>query len=55
MAVDLARAFMAFTGGMSIPDSPELFYGTVNTALNMTKNSAYVSVTLLADLLLVRQ
>jgi hypothetical protein len=38
---------------MDIPDAPERFYANVNTSMNLTKNSAYVSVTLLADLVLV--
>lgn len=54
MAVDLIRIFEAFTGAINDSKSPERFFSIVNTPLNMTKNSAYVSVTLLSDLLLVR-
>ena len=48
------RVFEAFTGNTNVPGAPDKFFAIVDTSLNMTKNSAYVSVTLLADLLLVR-
>jgi hypothetical protein len=39
---------------MDIPGSPDKYYANVNTALNMTKNSLYVTETLLSDALLVK-
>lgn len=53
IVVDLTRAFEAFTANMSIGGSAEAYYANVNTHLNITKNAAYCSATLLADALLV--
>ncbi|KZP34464.1 hypothetical protein FIBSPDRAFT_809743, partial [Athelia psychrophila] len=51
--VDLVRAFSAFTGSMSIANSPEAYFANVNTALNIAKTACYVAVTLLADAMLL--
>ena len=53
MVVDVVRAVQAFAGNMDVPGSPEKYYAIVNTALDRTKTSTYVSETLLADTLLV--
>ena len=38
---------------MDIASSPETFYANVDTKLNLMKNSAYVTTTLMADLVIV--
>ncbi|KIM90157.1 hypothetical protein PILCRDRAFT_173807 [Piloderma croceum F 1598] len=53
VVVDVVRAVQAFAGNMDVPGSPEKYYAIVNTALDRTKTSTYVSETLLADTLLV--
>lgn len=53
IVVDLTRAFTAFTANLSVGGAAEAYYANVNTHLNITKNAAYCSATLLADALLV--
>jgi hypothetical protein len=38
---------------MDVGGASEKYFANVDTALNMTKNSAYTSATIVADLLLV--
>jgi len=54
LVVDLIRVFIAFTGNMDLPGSPEKYYANVNTALTMTKNASFISESLLVDILLVK-
>ena len=44
---------MAFTANMSSASSAEHFYANVDTKLNLMKNSAYVTTTLIADMVIV--
>ena len=44
---------IAFTANMSTPPYPETFYADLNTKLNLTKNSSYVVITLIADMIIV--
>lgn len=48
----LIRAFGAFTGNMDIPGFPDKYYAK-HTALSMLKTASYVSVSMVADTLLV--
>jgi len=53
IVVDLTRAFEAFTANMDIAGAAVTYYANVDTHLNITKNAAYCSATLLADAVLV--
>ncbi|KAF8635184.1 hypothetical protein AX15_000516 [Amanita polypyramis BW_CC] len=53
LAIDLTRAFIAFTAHTNIPYSPEIFYNDVNSTLTFVKNSTVVATTLVADILLI--
>ncbi|KAF9003196.1 hypothetical protein BDZ89DRAFT_967573 [Hymenopellis radicata] len=53
IAVDLTRTFQAFTANLDVGGSSELYFATVDTSLNMAKTASYVSVTLLADILVI--
>ena len=43
----------AFTSNMDTALSPEEYYANVDTNLNMIKTAAYVTTTLIADLVIV--
>ncbi|KAI0081285.1 hypothetical protein K474DRAFT_1672033 [Panus rudis PR-1116 ss-1] len=49
LCVDLTRAMAAFTNAMSEEDAPEKYFANVDTALNIMKTASYVTVTMIAD------
>ncbi|KAF8629341.1 hypothetical protein AX15_003502, partial [Amanita polypyramis BW_CC] len=53
LAIDLTRAFIAFTAHTDIPNSPEKFYNNVKSTLTFVKSSTVVATTLVADILLI--
>lgn len=54
LGLDVDRAFRAFTGNTGTPHFPEGYFNILAGGEALAKNSAYVTITLIADLFLVR-
>ncbi|KAF9059956.1 hypothetical protein BDP27DRAFT_1452949 [Rhodocollybia butyracea] len=53
LALDLDRAFRAFTSNIATPNFPKDYYNILSGAEALAKNSAYVTITLIADAFLI--
>jgi hypothetical protein len=55
LGLDVDRAFRAFTENTGTPHYPEGYFNILSGAEALAKNSAYVTITLIADAFLVRR
>ncbi|KAJ3986770.1 hypothetical protein F5890DRAFT_1551939 [Lentinula detonsa] len=53
LALDIDRAFRAFTSNIATPNYPEDYFNILSGAEPLAKNSAYVTITLIADAFLI--
>ncbi|KAI0077645.1 hypothetical protein K474DRAFT_1707115 [Panus rudis PR-1116 ss-1] len=51
--VDIVRLMQAFGSSSTDPNYPDLYFADLNSPLDLTKNSCYIIVTILADALIV--